>query len=104
MTPFIAYWLSNKESEISIAIIAQIMAKLMITKILFKSLILSKFQSASSQSAGSGGGGHGSAPPGFKVNILESVDRIKEEFNFMQSQYHKYVNLDVLIYIYIYIT
>jgi groucho len=27
-------------------------------------------------------------PSGFKVNILESVDRIKEEFNFMQSQYH----------------
>lgn len=43
---------------------------------------------SSSSTSGSSVGG-GPVPSGFKVNILESVDRIKEEFNFMQSQYHK---------------
>lgn len=46
----------------------------------------------SSSTSGSSIGG-GPASSGFKVNILESVDRIKEEFNFMQSQYHKYERL-----------
>jgi hypothetical protein len=35
-----------------------------------------------------GGPGSGSAPP-FKLNIVESIERIKEEFNFLQAQYHK---------------
>ncbi|CAB4068540.1 GROUCHO [Lepeophtheirus salmonis] len=35
----------------------------------------------------SGGPNHGSGPP-FKLNILESIERIKEEFNFLQGQYH----------------
>ena len=29
--------------------------------------------------------------PGFKLNIVESIERIKEEFNFLQAQYHKWV-------------
>ncbi len=33
-------------------------------------------------------GGGGGAPP-FKLNIVESIERIKEEFNFLQAQYHK---------------
>ena len=28
-------------------------------------------------------------PPPFKLNIVESIERIKEEFNFLQAQYHK---------------
>ena len=48
----------------------------------------SSFLLQSSSTSGSSVGG-GPVPSGFKVNILESVDRIKEEFNFMQSQYHK---------------
>ena len=35
---------------------------------------------------GQPGGGH---PPPFKLNIVESIERIKEEFNFLQAQYHK---------------
>ena len=32
----------------------------------------------------------GSQPPQpFKLNIVESIERIKEEFNFLQAQYHK---------------
>merc|ERR1719350_511465 len=27
-------------------------------------------------------------PPPFKLNIVESIDRIKEEFNFLQAQYN----------------
>merc|ERR1719382_1207534 len=27
-------------------------------------------------------------PPPFKLNIVESIERIKEEFNFLQAQYH----------------
>lgn len=27
----------------------------------------------------------------FKFTVGESCDRIKEEFNFLQAQYHKYV-------------
>jgi groucho len=27
-------------------------------------------------------------PPPFKLNIIESIERIKEEFNFLQAQYH----------------
>jgi len=39
--------------------------------------------------APSGGpGGPGGQPP-FKLNIVESIERIKEEFNFLQAQYHK---------------
>jgi len=31
----------------------------------------------------------GSQPPQpFKLNIVESIERIKEEFNFLQAQYH----------------
>ena len=30
----------------------------------------------------------GQQPP-FKLNIVESIERIKEEFNFLQAQYHK---------------
>ena len=36
--------------------------------------------------------GHGqtnSQPAPFKLNIVESIERIKEEFNFLQAQYHK---------------
>ena len=29
----------------------------------------------------------GSGP--FKLNIVDSIERIKEEFNFLQAQYHK---------------
>eukprot|EP00094_Tigriopus_californicus_P003431 TCALIF_03300-PA protein Name:"Similar to Tle4 Transducin-like enhancer protein 4 (Mus musculus)" AED:0.39 eAED:0.39 QI:0/0.5/0.44/0.77/0.37/0.55/9/0/362 len=35
---------------------------------------------------GPGPGGPGQ--PGFKLNIVESIERIKEEFNFLQAQYH----------------
>ena len=31
----------------------------------------------------------GGPPPPFKLNIVESIERIKEEFNFLQAQYHK---------------
>ena len=31
-----------------------------------------------------------SAPPPFKLTIGESIDRIKEEFNFLQAQYNRY--------------
>ena len=41
--------------------------------------------------------GGGPPPPPFKLNIVESIERIKEEFNFLQAQYHKYVNLPILI-------
>ena len=34
-----------------------------------------------------GGPGSGGAP--FKLNIVESIERIKEEFSFLQAQYHK---------------
>ena len=34
-----------------------------------------------------GHGGPGGAP--FKLNIVDSIERIKEEFNFLQAQYHK---------------
>lgn len=27
--------------------------------------------------------------PAFKLNIVESIERIKDEFNFLQAQYHK---------------
>ena len=30
-----------------------------------------------------------SQPAPFKLNIVESIERIKEEFNFLQAQYHK---------------
>ena len=33
--------------------------------------------------------GGGPPPPHFKLNIVESIERIKEEFNFLQAQYHK---------------
>jgi len=33
-----------------------------------------------------GGPGSGGAP--FKLNIVESIERIKEEFSFLQAQYH----------------
>ena len=33
--------------------------------------------------------GGGPPPPPFKLNIVESIERIKEEFNFLQAQYHK---------------
>ena len=42
------------------------------------------------------GGPPGSGPPGptpFKLNIVESIERIKEEFNFLQAQYHKWVRV-----------
>merc|ERR1719193_405146 len=35
-----------------------------------------------------GGPGSGPQPPPFKLNIVESIERIKEEFNFLQAQYH----------------
>ena len=40
-------------------------------------------------------GGHGGPGGGgpFKLNIVDSIERIKEEFNFLQAQYHKYVFL-----------
>ncbi len=38
---------------------------------------------------GGGPGGGGGAP--FKINIAESIERIREEFNFLQAQYHKWV-------------
>jgi hypothetical protein len=49
------------------------------------------------QVPGGGGGGPpgapgqpgGGPPPHFKLNIVESIERIKEEFNFLQAQYHK---------------
>ncbi len=31
-----------------------------------------------------------SQPPPFKLTIGESIDRIKEEFNFLQAQYNRY--------------
>lgn len=34
-------------------------------------------------------GGPQPAQPPFKLNIVESIERIKEEFNFLQAQYHK---------------
>ena len=34
-------------------------------------------------------GQNGSQPAPFKLNIVESIERIKEEFNFLQAQYHK---------------
>merc|ERR1719193_2276702 len=35
-----------------------------------------------------GGGGPPSGPSPFKLNIVESIERIKEEFSFLQAQYH----------------
>eukprot|EP00095_Tigriopus_kingsejongensis_P003193 maker-scaffold91_size383040-snap-gene-2.24 protein:Tk03193 transcript:maker-scaffold91_size383040-snap-gene-2.24-mRNA-1 annotation:"hypothetical protein AND_007352" len=34
------------------------------------------------------GPGPGPGQQGFKINIVESIERIKEEFNFLQAQYH----------------
>ena len=31
----------------------------------------------------------GPQPPPFKLTIGESIDRIKEEFNFLQAQYNR---------------
>ena len=36
-----------------------------------------------------GGPPAGGQPQPFKLNIVESIERIKEEFNFLQAQYHK---------------
>lgn len=34
----------------------------------------------------------------FKFTVGESCDRIKEEFNFLQAQYHKWVEAEVIAY------
>ena len=34
-------------------------------------------------------------PPAFKLTINESIDRIKEEFNFLQAQYNRWNLLQI---------
>ncbi|KAL1117932.1 hypothetical protein AAG570_004245 [Ranatra chinensis] len=52
-------------------------------------------------SEGTENGRIGPPQPGqpFKFTVGESCDRIKEEFNFLQAQYHKYVS-DPYIYVF----
>ncbi|TGZ38297.1 Protein groucho [Temnothorax longispinosus] len=39
-------------------------------------------------SADTGGGGSGGAAGGLKFTVADTCERIKEEFNFIQQQYH----------------
>lgn len=40
-----------------------------------------------------GGGGSGGAAGGLKFTVADTCERIKEEFNFIQQQYHSWVSL-----------
>ena len=48
------------------------------------------------QVPGGPGGPGGNAGP-FKLNIVDSIERIKEEFNFLQAQYHKYADIEATV-------
>ena len=56
---------------------------------MFYSELLSDFQ------VPGGHGGPGGGP--FKLNIVDSIERIKEEFNFLQAQYHKYADIEATV-------
>ena len=53
------------------------------------SSMFSSFQVPGGGPPGAHGQPGGGPPPPFKLNIVESIERIKEEFNFLQAQYHK---------------
>lgn len=42
-----------------------------------------------------GGGGSGGAAGGLKFTVADTCERIKEEFNFIQQQYHSWVSLSL---------
>ncbi|EFN89780.1 Transducin-like enhancer protein 3 [Harpegnathos saltator] len=50
--------------------------------------LLSVVYNACENKAVSGGGGSGGAAGGLKFTVADTCDRIKEEFSFIQSQYH----------------
>lgn len=66
----------------------------MLTKVLILLTMLNPAAVAAAAAAAArhpvpGGPAPSSAPPPtFKLNIVESIERIKEEFNFLQAQYH----------------
>lgn len=35
----------------------------------------------------------------FKFTVIESCDRIKEEFNFLQAQYHRWIFILIIYFI-----
>lgn len=47
-----------------------------------------------------GGGGSGGAAGGLKFTVADTCERIKEEFNFIQQQYHSWVSLSLSLLVF----